>query len=105
MLPLREGLSARQTHDYKRNGVVSLYAALEIASGRVVGECREPHTGADFLQLLKRLSRTFRTRDLHVVLDNSSTHSTPTLLPLPPASSALREVAHLRGHVFNLLIG
>ena len=79
MLPLREGLPARQTHDYKRNGVVSLFAALEIASGRVVGECRERHTGADFLQFLKRLSRTFRTRDLHVVLDNSSTHSTPAV--------------------------
>ncbi|MFQ5506635.1 MAG: IS630 family transposase [Planctomycetota bacterium] len=79
LLPLRPGLPARQTHDYKRNGVVSLFAALEIASGRVVGECRERHTGADFLRFLKRVSRAFRKRDLHVVLDNSSIHSTPAV--------------------------
>jgi transposase len=79
LLPLRPGLPARHTHDYKRNGVVSLFAALEIASGRVVGECRERHTGADFLQFLKRVSRSFRKRDLHIVLDNSSIHSTPAV--------------------------
>ena len=78
-LPLRPGLPARQTHDYKRNGVVSLFAALEVASGRVVGECRERHTGADFLQFLKRVSRSFRKRDLHIILDNSSIHSTPAV--------------------------
>jgi transposase len=77
MLPLREGLPERQTHDYKRNGVVSLFAALELASGRVVGECREHHTGTDFLQFMKRVSGSFRKRDVHVVLDNSSIHSTP----------------------------
>ena len=78
-LPLREGLPARQTHDYQRNGVVSLFAAMELASGRVVGECRERHTGTDFLQFLKRLSRSFQKRDLHLVLDNSSIHSTPAV--------------------------
>lgn len=77
LLPLRPGLPARQTHDYKRNGVVSLFAALELASGRVVGECHERHTGLDFLQFLNQVSRSFRKRDLHIVLDNSSIHSTP----------------------------
>lgn len=79
LLPLRPGLPARQTHDYKRNGVVSLFAALNPASGRVVGECRERHTGADFLWFLKRVARSFRKRDLHIVLDNSSIHSTPAV--------------------------
>ena len=46
LLPLRPGLPARQTHDYRRNGLTSLYAALEIASGRVLGECTPRHTGS-----------------------------------------------------------
>jgi len=77
MLPLRPNLPARQTHDYRRHGLTSLYAALEVASGRVLGECYERHTGADFLRFLKVLNRRYRRRELHVILDNSSTHSTP----------------------------
>ena len=79
LLPLRPGLPARQTHDYRRNGLTSLYAALEVASGRVLGECRPRHTGADFLAFLKRVARVYRGRELHVVVDNSSTHSTPAV--------------------------
>ena len=79
LLPLRPGLPARQTHDYRRNGLTSLYAALEIRSGRVVGECAPQHTGADFLRFIKRVARRYRGRALHVVLDNSSTHSTPAV--------------------------
>src|SRR5881409_3681009 len=79
LLPLRPGLPARQTHDYRRNGLTSLYAALEIANGRVIGECRERHTGADFLEFVQRVVRSYRGRELHVILDNSSTHSTPAV--------------------------
>jgi transposase len=79
ILPLRPGLPARQTHDYQRNGLTSLYAALEVASGTVVGECSTRHTGADFLRFLNVLSRRYRTRALHVILDNSSTHKTPEI--------------------------
>src|SRR5262245_5938788 len=79
LLPLRPGLPARQTHDYRRNGLTSLFAALEVASGRVLGECRARHTGADFLAFLKRVARAYRRRELHVVVDNSSTHSTPAV--------------------------
>lgn len=77
LLPLRPNLPARQTHDYRRNGLTSLYAALEVASGKVVGECSERHTGADFLRFLKLLHRRYRGRPMHVILDNSSTHTTP----------------------------
>lgn len=77
ILPLRPGLPARQTHDYTRHGLTSLYAALDVASGTVIGTCTERHTGADFLRFLKVLGRRYRTRDLHVILDNSSTHKTP----------------------------
>ena len=79
LLPLRPGLPARRTHDYRRNGLTSLYAALEVASGRVTGNCAAQHTGADFLGFMKRLARRYRGRRLHVVLDNSSTHSTPAV--------------------------
>jgi transposase len=79
LLPLRPGLPARQTHDYRRNGVTSLYAALEVATGRVVGACRPTHTGADFLHFLQRIARLYRRPELHLIVDNSSTHSTPAV--------------------------
>ncbi len=79
LLPLRPGRPARQTHDYRRNGLTSLYAALEVATGAVLGECRPRHTGADFLAFLKRLTRAYRGQELHVILDNSSTHATPAV--------------------------
>jgi transposase len=77
ILPLRPDLPARMTHDYKRNGVTSLFAALDIATGEVIGECRPRHTGRDFLAFLNRVVTAFPDEDLHVVLDNVSTHSTP----------------------------
>lgn len=79
LLPLRENLPARQTHDYRRHGLTSLYAALEVASGKVIGECSPRHTAADFLRFIKGLNRRYQGRELHVILDNSSTHSTPAV--------------------------
>ena len=77
MLPLRPGQVERHTHDYKRNGTLSLFAALEVATGQVTGQTRERHTGDDFLAFLRLLARTYRTGEVHVVLDNVSTHKTP----------------------------
>lgn len=77
LLPLRPGLAARRTHDYVRHGLTSLYAALRVATGEVIGACSPRHTGADFLRFLKRLARQFARQDLHVIVDNSSTHTTP----------------------------
>lgn len=76
-LPIKPGKAARMTHDYKRNGTTSLYAALEIQTGEVTGSCYPQHTHKEFLAFLNRLVRAFPRRPLHVVLDNSSTHSTP----------------------------
>jgi transposase len=76
-LPLRTGRAVRHTHDYKRHGVVDLFAALEIATGRVTHELRDSHTGTDFLNFMKKVVRHYPDRELHVILDNSSTHSTP----------------------------
>ncbi len=79
ILPLRAGIPARQTHDYRRNGLTDLYAALEVASGKVTGQLAPSHTGADFLRFLRTLARRYRRRELHIVLDNSSTHSVPAV--------------------------
>ena len=79
ILPLRPGIPARQTHDYERSGTTDLYAALEVASGRVTGECSEHHTGQDFLRFLRQVARRYPRGELHIVLDNSSTHSVPAV--------------------------
>jgi len=76
-LPMKAGKAARMTHDYKRNGTTSLYAALEVASGEVTGECYPRHRHQEFLAFLNRLVRAYPKVPLHVVLDNSSTHTTP----------------------------
>jgi transposase len=77
MLPLRPGQVERHTHDYKRNGTTSLFAALEVTTGKVTNEARDRHTGADFLGFLRLLARTYPTGQVHVILDNVSTHKTP----------------------------
>jgi transposase-like protein/transposase len=77
MLPLRPGQAERHTHDYKRNGTTSLFAALEVATGKVTNQARERHTGEDFLAFLRLLARTYPRRQVHIILDNVSTHKTP----------------------------
>jgi transposase len=76
-LPIKPGKAQRMTHDYKRNGTTSLYAALEIATGEVTGACHTRHTHQQFIAFLNTLVRAFPRKPLHVVLDNSSTHATP----------------------------
>jgi transposase len=76
-LPIKPGKAARMTHDYKRNGTTSLYAALEIATGEVTGACYPQHRHQEFLAFLNRLVKAYPRRPLHVVLDNSSSHCTP----------------------------
>ncbi len=67
----------RHTHDYKRHGVVDLYAALEVATGKVTHKLTEAHTALDFLGFMKKVVRVYPRQELHVILDNSSTHGTP----------------------------
>ena len=76
-LPLRSGRATRHTHDYKRHGVLDLYAALEIATGNVTHRVTESHTATDFLAFMKLVVQRYPRKQLHVVLDNSSSHSTP----------------------------
>jgi transposase len=74
ILPVRPGLPEKATHDYKRNGTTTLFAALEIATGQVTDRCYDRHGKAEFLDFLKLVARTYPRRELHIVLDNYPTH-------------------------------
>jgi transposase len=75
MLPLRPGLAARRTHDYKRHGTTTLFAALEIATGKITADaCYPRHRHQEFLRFLKKVAAAHPATDLHVVLDNYGTH-------------------------------
>lgn len=77
-LPLKRGRCGTMTHDYKRNGTTTLFAALEVLQGRVVGECYERHRHQEFLRFLKRLEEEFPgEKRLHLVMDNYGTHKHP----------------------------
>jgi transposase len=77
-LPLKKGRCGTMTHDYKRNGTTTLFAALEVLEGRVVGQCYERHRHQEFLKFLRRLDQEFPGAvPLHLVLDNYGTHKHP----------------------------
>lgn len=74
-LPLKAGRARTMTHDYKRNGTVDLFAALDVATGRVLTQTRKRHTGNDVLAFFKEIDKsTPRRLDIHIVLDNLSAH-------------------------------
>jgi transposase len=76
-LPLKKGRAATMTHDYKRHGTTTLFAALDVKSGRVIGECQPRHRAKEFIRFLKRIDRCVRKHlDVHLVLDNYGTHKT-----------------------------
>ena len=77
MLPMKPGQVERHTHDYKRNGTTHLFAALEVATGKVTTQTRARHTAADFLAFLAQVERAYPKGELAVVLDNVSSHKTP----------------------------
>lgn len=77
-LPLKKGRCGTMTHDYKRNGTTSLFAALEVAQGKVVGQCYARHRHQEFLKFLKQLDEEFSGKTkLHLVMDNYGTHKHP----------------------------
>ena len=77
-LPLKKGRCGTMTHDYKRNGTTTLFAALNILSGKVIGECHTRHRHQEWLRFLRRLDREFPSKlKLHLVMDNYGTHTEP----------------------------
>jgi transposase len=80
ILPMLPGLPERRTHDYMRHGTTTLFAALDIATGEVIGELHRRHRSTEFLQFLRTIERQVPARlDVHLVLDNYGTHKTPSV--------------------------
>jgi transposase len=79
ILPLRPGLAERATHDYRRHGTATLFAALEVATGRVTDRTYERHRHEEFLAFLQHVAKAHRNKDLHIVLDNYGTHTHPAV--------------------------
>ena len=76
-LPLKKGRAQTMTHDYKRHGTTTLFAALDVKSGFVIGECKPKHRAKEFISFLKRIDRTVaKGLDLHLIVDNYGTHKT-----------------------------
>jgi transposase len=80
MFPMRPGVPERQTHDYRRAGTSSLYAALDLTTGKVIGALHQRHRAIEFKKFLQTLDREVPgDLDVHVILDNASTHKTPAI--------------------------
>ena len=74
-LPIKKGRAGTMTHDYKRHGTTSLFAALDVATGAVIGQCMRRHRHQEFLRFLRTIDQqTPKTLDLHLILDNYATH-------------------------------
>lgn len=80
LLPMRPGQIERRTHDYERHGTTSLFAALEMASGKVIGECHRRHRAVEFRRFLDTVeAATPAGLDVHLILDNYGTHKAPLI--------------------------
>src|SRR5438876_8254608 len=80
VLPLRPGTPERRTHDYRRYGTTNLYAALDVASGNVIADLTSRHRAEEFRRFLNLIDKTVPAQlDVHVIVDNSSTHKTPAI--------------------------
>ncbi len=78
VLPMAPGVAERRTHTYVRNGTTSLFAALDITTGAVIGHCYKRHRTTEFLDFLKRIDAEMPDGpDVHLVMDNYATHKTP----------------------------
>jgi transposase len=82
ILPLRPGLPEQRTNDYERHGTTSLFAALDIATGKVIGKCHRRHRHQEFLKFMERVDAALPTEagEIHLGLDNYGTHKTPKVI-------------------------
>ena len=80
LLPLRPGLPACRTHDYVRHGTTTLFAALDAKTGKVIGTCYRRHRATEFVKFLRVIDESVPAKlDVHLILDNYSTHKTPSV--------------------------
>ena len=95
ILPLRPGLPARQTHDYQRHGTTTLFAALNVLEGTVIGECQPRHRHQEFLRFLDRIDQSVDAGlEIHLVLDNYGTHKHPRSEEVAGSTTALSRPFH-----------
>src|SRR5579862_1506268 len=86
-LPLKKGRCGTMTHDYKRHGTTTLFAALDVLAGKVIGDCYKRHRHQEFLRFQRRIDRDFHDKkSLHLVMDNYGTHGTPEVKNWQPKS-------------------
>ena len=119
ILPLRPGLPERQTHDYKRHGTTTLFAAFNILNGKVIGSCLPRHRAKEFIRFLNHLEKEVPPdQDIHLIMDNYSTHKSAAvqrwLKPkkrrrfhfhfTPTSSSWLNQVERLFGLITDRMI-
>jgi transposase len=79
-LPMKKGRAQTMTHDYKRHGTTTLFAALNILDGQVIGQCQQRHTHAEWLKFLRKIDReTPKDKTLHLIADNYATHKHPAV--------------------------
>jgi transposase len=79
-LPLKKGRAQTMTHDYKRHGTTTLFAALNVLDGQVIGQCQQRHTHAEWLKFLRKIDReTPKGKTLHLIADNYATHKHPAV--------------------------
>ncbi|MDA3876205.1 MAG: IS630 family transposase [Halothiobacillus sp.] len=77
-LPMKKGRAATMTHDYKRNGTTTLFAALNVLDGQVIAQCQQRHRHIEWLKFLRQINReTPKKKDLHLICDNYATHTHP----------------------------
>lgn len=79
-LPMKKGRAQTMTHDYKRHGTTTLFAALNVLDGKVIGQCQKKHTHVEWLKFLRQIDReTPRGKELHLIVDNYATHKHPNV--------------------------
>jgi len=94
LLPMRPGQIERRTHDYKRNGTVQLYAALEVHAGQVISRIEERHRSREFIAFMNQLLRAYPWGEIHVILDNVKTHDSKEVQEWHKRPSNKRVVFH-----------
>ena len=90
MLPLQPGLPQRRTHDYVRHGTSTLFAALEVATGKVTATCLPRHRHQEFLRFLRQVARAYPDQQLHLVMDNYAAHKHPRVKAWLAANPRIR---------------
>ena len=94
-LPMKRGRCGTMTHDYKRHGTTTLFAALNVLDGKVIGQCMSRHRHHEFIRFLNKINRqTPAERQVHLIVDNYATHKHPQGSRLARPASAVRLPLH-----------